>query len=117
MWAHIWAPMQPPPTFNFGQASKFFFVCRIFSMRQKTKNQQNQGSIDKKFDFFHQSPTHIPRWVHLVQKTRAKNSHAWAPLKVPKRENFSLWVCDLDLDIPIWVCDLGSGKKIDFFIK
>jgi hypothetical protein len=72
--------MQPPPTFNFGLALKFFFVYRILSMRQKTKNHQNQGSIDKKFDFFHQSPTHIPRWVHLVQKTRAKNSHAWAPL-------------------------------------
>ncbi len=49
-------------------------------MRRKTKNHQNQGSIDKKFDFFPQSPTHIPRWVHLVQKTRAKNSYAWAPL-------------------------------------
>ncbi len=49
-------------------------------MRQKTKNHQNQGPIEKKFDFFPQSLTHIPRWVHLVQKTRAKNSHAWAPL-------------------------------------
>ncbi len=73
--------MKPPPTFNFGLSSNFFFVYRILSMRQKTKNHQNQGSIDKKFDFFPQSPTHIPRWVHLVQKTRAKNSHAWAPLK------------------------------------
>ncbi len=51
-------------------------------MRQKTKNYQNQGSTDKKFDFFPQSLSHIPRWVHLVQKTRAKNSHAWAPLRV-----------------------------------
>jgi hypothetical protein len=50
-------------------------------MRQKTKNHQNQGSIDKKFDFFPQSLSLIPRWVHLMQKTRAKNSHAWAPLK------------------------------------
>jgi hypothetical protein len=49
-------------------------------MRQKTKNHHNRGLIDKKFDFFPQSLTHIPRWVHLVQKTRAKNSHAWAPL-------------------------------------
>jgi hypothetical protein len=55
-------------------------------MRQKTKNHQNQGSIDKKFDFFPQSLSHLPIWVHLVQKTRAKNSHAWAPLKVPKCE-------------------------------
>ncbi len=50
-------------------------------MRQKTKNHQNQGSFDKKFDFFPQSLSHIPRWVHLVEKTRAKNSHAWAPLR------------------------------------
>ncbi len=50
-------------------------------MRQKTKNHQNQGPIDKKFDFFLESLSHIPRWVHLVQKTRAKNSHAWAPLR------------------------------------
>ncbi len=50
-------------------------------MRQKTKNHQNQWSIDKKFDFFPQSLSHIPRWVHLVQKTQAKNSHAWAPLR------------------------------------
>jgi hypothetical protein len=37
-------------------------------MRQKTKNYQNQEPTDKK-------------WVYLVQKTQAKNSHAWAPLK------------------------------------
>ncbi len=53
-------------------------------MRQKTKNYQNQGSTDKNFDFFPQSLSHIPRWVHLVQKTRAKNSHAWAPLSMVK---------------------------------
>ncbi len=74
--------MQPPPTFNLGLTSNFFFVYRTLSMRQKTENHQNQRSIDKKFDFFPQSLTHIPRWVHLVQKTRAKNSHAWAPLRV-----------------------------------
>ncbi len=40
---------------------------------------------------------------------------AWSSLKVPKRENFSL--AFFALSEPIWVCDLGSGKKIDFFIK
>jgi hypothetical protein len=50
-------------------------------MRQKTINLRNQGSFDKKFDFFPQTLSHIPRWVRLVQKTRAKNSHAWAPLR------------------------------------
>ncbi len=45
-----------------------------------TVNYQNQESTDKN-QFFPQSPSHLPRWVHLVQKTRAKNSHAWAPLR------------------------------------
>jgi len=36
-------------------------------------------------------------------------------LKVPKCENFSL--AFFALSEPIWVCDLGSGEKIDFFIK
>jgi hypothetical protein len=49
-------------------------------MRKKTINFLNQGSFDKKIDFFPQTLSHIPRWVHLEQKTRAKNSHAWAPL-------------------------------------
>ena len=80
--------MQQQPTFNFG-LDNFFFIYRTLSMRQKTKNYQNQGSTDKKFDFFPQSISHIPRWVHLVQKTQAKNSHAWAPLidKEKNREN------------------------------
>jgi hypothetical protein len=43
---------QSPTTFNFGLASTFFFVFRTLSMRQKTKNHQNQGSIEKKIDFF-----------------------------------------------------------------
>ncbi len=85
-------------------------------MRQKTKNHQNQGSIDKKCDFFPQSLSHIHSWVHLVQKTQAKNSHAWAPLnniqadreclKVPKREIFvtELFI----LSDPIWVGDLRN---------
>ncbi len=33
-----------------------------------------------KNSIFSQSLRHIPRWVRLVQKKRAKNSHAWAPL-------------------------------------
>ena len=50
-------------------------------MRQKTINLLNQGSFDKKIDVFPQTLSHIPRWVRLVQKTRAKNCHAWTPLK------------------------------------
>jgi hypothetical protein len=85
LWAHIWALMQPPPTFNFGLTSNFFLFTAHSVCGKKTKNHQNQVSIDKKFDFFPQSLTHIPRWVHLVQKTRANNSHAWAPLRFTLR--------------------------------
>ncbi len=74
------AQKQPSPTFNFGLASNFIFVYRTLSMRQKIKNQQNQGSYDNKMFFFYQSPSRLPRWVHVVQKTRSKNYHAWAPL-------------------------------------
>jgi hypothetical protein len=51
-------------------------------MRQKTKKYQNQESTDKKIKFLSQSLSYLPRWVYLVQKTRAKNSHAWAPLNM-----------------------------------
>jgi hypothetical protein len=33
-----------------------------------------------KSNFFPNPFCHLPRWVYLVQKTRAKNSHAWTPL-------------------------------------
>ncbi len=53
-------------------------------MRLKTKNVRNQGSNDKKMYFLVQSLSHIPRWVCLVQKTRAKNSHMWTPYRMQK---------------------------------
>jgi hypothetical protein len=49
-------------------------------MQQKTKKHQNKEPIDKKW-IFCSSPQVTYRWVHLVQKTPAKNSHAWAPLR------------------------------------
>jgi hypothetical protein len=49
-------------------------------MRQKTKNYRIKGSNAKKCFIFFYFPSHIPKWVWFVQKTRAKNSHAWAPL-------------------------------------
>ncbi len=45
---------------------------------------------------------------------RFRKSHIWAPLKVPKHENFS--IAFFALSEPIWVCDVGTAKKIDFFI-
>ena len=49
-------------------------------MRQKSKNYQIKGSNAQKIFIFFYFPSHIPIWVWFVQKTRAKNSHAWAPL-------------------------------------
>jgi hypothetical protein len=48
-------------------------------MRQKTKNLQNQGSIDKIIDFFPIPKSHT-QMGSFRDKTLAKNSHAWAPL-------------------------------------
>jgi hypothetical protein len=103
--------MQQQSTFNFGLTKNFFFIYRTLSMRQKTKNDRNQGSNAKK-KFFVLFPSPLPRWVRLVQKTRAKNSHAWAPLKVPKREIFvtELFI----LSDPIWVGDLRTEPKKPF---
>jgi hypothetical protein len=89
-------------------------------MRQKTIHLRNQGSFDKKFDFFPQTLSPIPRWVRLVQKTRAKNSHAWAPLTFKKIRirhvffkvrNKSLWVRNTGLQIPY-----GTGIHYNFFL-
>jgi hypothetical protein len=74
--------MQQQSTFNFGLTKIFFLIYRTLSMRQKTKNDQNQGSNAKKIFFWVLFPSVLPRWVRFVQKTRAKNSHAWAPLKL-----------------------------------
>jgi hypothetical protein len=41
-------------------------------MRQKTINLRNQGSFDKKIDFFSQTLSHIPKWVCLEQKRQRK---------------------------------------------
>ena len=77
--------MQQLPTFNFGLTKIFFFIYRTLSMRQKTKNYRIRGSNAQKFFYLFYFPSHIPIWVWFVQKTRAKNSHAWAPLKVDTR--------------------------------
>ncbi len=90
----------------------FYFIYCTLSMRQKTKNIRNQGSNDKKIYFLVQSLSHIPRWVRLVQKTRAKNSNAWVPLKVLKCENFHrmhfLYFYTIK---PIWVGDFRAKIK------
>jgi hypothetical protein len=72
--------MQQLPTFNFGLTKFFLFIYSTLSMRQKTKNYRIRGSNAQKNFFLFYFPSHIPIWVWFVQKTRAKNSHAWAPL-------------------------------------
>jgi hypothetical protein len=84
--------MQQLPTLNFGLTKIFFFFYRTLSMRQKTKNYRIKGSNAKIFLKFFYFPSHIPIWVWFVQKTRAKNSHAWAPL----RSNFLEFIEDPD---------------------
>ncbi len=74
--------MQQQSTFNFGLTKFFFLIYRLLSMRQKTKNDRNQGSNAKQIFFLVLFPSPLLRWVRLVQKTRAKNSHAWAPLRI-----------------------------------
>jgi hypothetical protein len=74
--------MQQQLTLNFGLTKILFLIYRTLSMRQKTKNNQNHGSNAKKIFFLVLFLSPLPRWVRLVQKTRAKNSHAWAPLKI-----------------------------------
>jgi hypothetical protein len=74
MKACLWAPRQLPPTFNFGLASNFFFVYRTLGMRQKTKNHQNQKSIDKKLIFSPVSNSHTQMGSLSAKNASAKFS-------------------------------------------
>jgi hypothetical protein len=101
--------MQQQPTFNFGLTKNFFFIYRTLSMRQKTKNYRIRGSNAQKKFFLFYFPSHIPIWVWCVQKTRAKNSHAWAPLRSCNRRN------DV-LETRIWTlytkeCIISKGRS------
>jgi hypothetical protein len=89
--------MQQLPTFNFGLTKNFFFIYRTLSMRQKTKNYRIRGSNAQKKFFLFYFPSHIPIWVWFVQKTRAKNSHAWAPLNKANSKVDSIEKMDLSL--------------------
>jgi hypothetical protein len=76
--------MQQLPTFNFGLTKIFFFFYRTLNMRQKTKNYRIKGSNAKNFFLFFYFPS---------QKTRAKNSHAWAPFTSDREPTvFSVFV-------------------------
>ncbi len=72
--------MQPPPTLNFDLAYILYLFTTHSVCAKKPKTIEIRGQMIKKIDFLVQSLSHIPRWGCLVQKTRAKTSHAWAPL-------------------------------------
>ncbi len=56
------------------------------------------------------------KFAHLVLRISGMcQRRGSCPLKVPKRENFSL--AFFAQSEPIWVCDLGSGKKNRFFYQ
>ncbi len=80
--------MQQQSTFNFGLTKNFFLIYRTLSMRQKTKTIEIRGQMLKKIFFWFCSQV-PPRWVRLVQKTLAKNSHAWAPLNAFHRNRIN----------------------------
>jgi hypothetical protein len=89
-------------------------------MRQKTKNNRNQGSNAKKNFFWVLFPSPLPRWVRLVQKIRAKNSHAWAPLNDPE---FFLYIYSKLLKADqarLKLRNLGAGctvRKMDLILR
>ena len=66
-------------------------------MRQKTKNYRIKGSNAQNFFLFFYFPRHIPIWVWFVQKTWAKNSHAWAPLSTCNSLASKNWEPNSDL--------------------
>jgi hypothetical protein len=59
--------------------------------------------MKKKKYFLDQSPSRLPRWVHVVRKTRAENSHAWATLTSLKNVHS---LCSVVYTVVI-MCDFG----------
>ncbi len=97
MWNQAFFCFEAKQNFHFNFKFRFRSEIegapyRTLCMRQRTKNHRNQGSIDKKIRFFSKSLRHMSRWVRFVQKTRSKNSHAWAPLRdhIPTHCRWSL---------------------------
>ncbi len=65
-----------PTTFNFDLTTNFLFIYRTLSMRQKTKNERNQESNDKKM-FFSGSP------IQLLLFTGAATQYVFMNQRVP----------------------------------
>jgi hypothetical protein len=62
-----------------------------------------------KKNFFVLFPSPLPRWVGLVQKTRAKNSHAWAPW-APL--NVKAYLRQPAMQIMQWIAKAGGLLKL-----
>ncbi len=77
--------------FLFFPSFNIFFVYRTLSMRQKTQNHRNQGSIDKKFDFFAVPTSHTQ-----MGSLSAKN----AIEKFSSLGTFKIMIFILDNDLP-----------------
>jgi hypothetical protein len=63
--------MQQQSTFNFGVTKNFFLIYRTLSMRQKNKNDQNQGSNATK-NFFGFVPKSHTQMGSLCAKNASK---------------------------------------------
>ncbi len=89
-------------------------------MRQKTKNYRIRGSNAQQIFFKFYFPSHIPIWVWSVQKTQAKNSHAWAPLTKHDRDPLFGHGNTFDRGLPVvyavrtYLPSLYFDFKIDF---
>ncbi len=81
--------MQQQLTINFGLSKIFFFFTAHSVCGKKPKTIEIRGQMLKKNIFLGLFPSPLPRWVRLVQKTRAKNSHAWAPLRVFEKNRYT----------------------------
>jgi hypothetical protein len=103
--------MQQLPIFNFGLTKIFFLFTPHSVCGKKPKTIELRGQTQN-FYFILLFSSHIPIWVWFVQKTPAKNSHAWTPLKVPKREIFVTEL--IILSHPIWIGDLRNEPKNRF---
>ncbi len=83
MWAHIWAPVQPPSTFNFGLTSNFFLFTAHSVCGKKPKTIKIRGQSIK-IRFFSPVPNSHTQMGSLMAKNSSEIfffSHAWAPFR------------------------------------
>ncbi len=77
------------------------------------KKLENYCRTIKNFHFVRLEP--CDELLGLVEVIPTEKPNTTMPLKVPKRENFSL--AFFAQSEPTWVCDLGSGEKNRIFYQ